>query len=209
MRIWSALDRLIALSKLWNVDEALWILWVYKCNQIADICCRGIWTTPYEMSIVEKGLAPAVTIPVGFFGGPDGGRQYLGNLSMFVVDRVLMTWKSHDLGWAWLLQFNPDTALHIEEQIGHYKPYFDEQKLLPGFEDECAWHRESPDYEEGERVVDYVQIGDSVYPILESGRQGCVVQRNGTDLPIRAVKSAAENATARSTDAEELDSFPG
>ena len=184
----SALNRLIALSRLWTLDEALWILWAYHCDH-NDICCKGFWTTPYQISMIEDEEYP-VAISVNFWGGPDGAREYSGNLSMFVVDRVLTAWRLHGWGWTWLLRFNPDTTLHIEEQIGRYKPHFSKQKLLPGFEDERTGHWE-PEYEEGERVVDHIQIGNDIFPILESGRQGCVVQRGGTDLPIRAVKSAA------------------
>lgn len=177
------LNSLITLSEAWSLDEALWILWVYRCEH-DEVCWEGFWTTPYEIGMVEDELCPAMSVKVKFLGGPDGTTSYQGNFSMFAIDRVLTYWRQNGIGWAWLLKFNPDTETHIRNQLGRIKPDFREQKLLPGFEDERDGHWE-PSYESGERITDYVQIGDKLWPILESGRQGC------KGFSIRAVKSSA------------------
>jgi len=185
------------------VDEALWILRVYQCAH-DEICWRGFWTTPTKLWRDKEPDFPAVAIKVMFFGGPKGTDKYRGCFSMFVVDRVLAQWRQNDIGWAWLLRFNPETVTHISTQLERIKPNFVRQKLLPGFKDERAGHWEPghnvwdyiPGYENGEQVVDYIEMGDEIYPILESGRQGRVVKRDGSEIPIRAVKSSAESATA-------------
>lgn len=202
----TGLKHLLALSAAWSVDEALWILRIYQCAY-DEICWKGSWTTPAKLWQNKELDFPAVGIKVKFFGGPKGTDEYQGCFSMFVVDRVLAQWRQSDIGWAWLLQFNSETVTHISTQLGRIAPDpfpFVQQKLLPGFEDERAGHWEPggniwdriSDYEDGEQVVDYIEVGDEIYPILESGRQGRVVKRDGSEIPIRAVKSSAESATA-------------
>jgi hypothetical protein len=192
--------RLVELSTAWSVDEAVWILRVYRCAY-DEICYRSYWTTPDKVGQEKEEDFPAIDTKVKFFGGPEGTTMYQGCLSMFVIDRVLAQWRQNDIDWAWLLQFNPDTVTHISRQLEEIRPYFSRQKLLPGFEDEQllrgmdnVWNH-IPDYEDGEQVVDYIEMGGEIYPILESGRQGCVVKRGGSEISIRAVKSSAESAT--------------
>lgn len=185
MIVSSKLNRLVMLSKAWSIDEALWILWVYRCEH-DEICWRSFWTTPYEIGIVEDGDCHALQVKVKFLGGPNGNQEYTGSLSMFVVDRVLWRWRGKKLSWSWLLRFDTSKAVHIKDQLGKIKPNF-QQKLLPGFEDE---RNEPPfDYVETERVVDYVQIGDDIYPILESGRQGCAVQQTGKPICVTGLSA--------------------
>jgi len=135
---------------------------------------------------------PATAVRVKFLGGPGGTAMYQGSLSMFVVDRVLWHWRENGVGWEWLLRFDPGTVKTLRDQIGDTAPDFVSQKLLPGFEDELTGHWEPvrvrarvsdnlwdliPSYEDGEQVVDYIDTGEEIYPILESGRQGRVVRK--------------------------------
>jgi hypothetical protein len=192
-----AFKRLITLSRSWTVDEALWVLWVYKCEH-DEICYQSYWTTSYKMGMTLAAERSAGRVWVKFLGGPNGTREYSGFLSDYVVDRVLMKWRVHKIDWTWLLRFNPDTMTHLKDQLGSHariRSSLCQQKLLPGFEEPPVTmnDRAHGDYEGGERAIEYVQIGDEIYPILESGRQGCVVQRAGRKLPIRAAASAAES----------------
>ncbi|MHC4188402.1 MAG: hypothetical protein ACYSUB_01780 [Planctomycetota bacterium] len=170
------------------MEEALWVLRVYKCDH-DKIFWRGFWTTPYDIGMVEEKLTLARYVKVEFLGGPNGTCEYEGNLTTYVIDRILMTWRQRQIGWGWLLKFNP-SGTHIKEQLERIAPDFGQQRLLPGFGDERDGHWEDG-YAEGERIMEYVQIGDDLVPILESGRQGRVVKRGGNTVPIRAVKSAA------------------
>lgn len=168
------LNRLIALSQLWTVSEALWVLQAYQCGS-DEFCLGSLWTTANALEgAVERNPSTdlfAADARVKFFGGPNGNREFNASLSTFAMDRALWRWSMQSVDWIWLLRFNPDSDTHLSVQLGKHRPYNASQKFLPGFEDERAGHYE--EYAEGERVLEYVQIGNDIVPILESGRQGC------------------------------------
>lgn len=151
------LNRLIALSKAWSVSEALWILQVYKCDR-DELCWRNSWTTPYALGMATDGAYPASEILVKFLGGPTGGWEYAGPLSMYVIDRVLEDWKLNKTSWAWLLQFNSDTTTHISVQLKHVVPG-ERQQLLPGFNNEAGGYEAVP----FDTITEYVQVGMNTY----------------------------------------------
>jgi hypothetical protein len=100
---------------------------------------------------------------------------------MFVVDRALWAVKERDTSISWLLNFDPESGAHIKNQLKSRRPIavgYRNKKFY--FGDERDDHYERDDllshYEGGERVTDYVQVGDSVIPILESGRQGVAMK---------------------------------
>jgi hypothetical protein len=117
----SKLNRLIALSKAWSVGEALWVLKAYDSDH-DELCWRGSWTTPYALGLTTDGEHPALEIVVKFLGGPSGGWEYTGPLSMYVVDRVLEDCKLNKTSWCWLLQPNNKPTIHTKEQLGQGKP---------------------------------------------------------------------------------------
>ena len=129
------LNRLLALSKAWSVDEALWILQVYGCQR-DEILWKNFWTTAYEMGLATDPDCHCAEIHVRFLGGPGNGGAFTGPFSMFVVDRVLWHWKRHEISWEWLLHFNSDTTAHIRDQLKYTRPLMARQKCLPGFERE-------------------------------------------------------------------------
>ena len=194
----TAFKRLLEIAQVWSVDEALWVLQVYRYTR-EEICWRSFWTTPWDMCIAVDSSLHASEVEVKFWGGPDGMRVFTGSFLMFVIDRVLYRWHKDKVDWSWLLHFNCDTATHLEEQLKAYAPDCPRQRMLPGFGeekridnsefDEDPFHSEF--YQDGERIVNYVQIGGESYPILESGRQGYVVKRGGETIPIRVSGSSA------------------
>jgi hypothetical protein len=120
-------------------------------------------------------------VSVTFQGGPDIGKTFDGSLAMFAVDRVLRAAKQADAPMAWLLGFDPGGGAHIKDQLTSRRPLaagYQNKKFY--FGDERDDHFERDDllshYEGEERVTDYVQVGDSVIPILESGRQGAAMK---------------------------------
>jgi hypothetical protein len=117
---------------------------------------------------------------------------------MFAVDRVLGAAKESDASVSWLLGFDPGSGAHIKNQLGASRPDaagYQNKKFY--FGDERDGHCERDDllshYEGGERVTDYVQVGDSVIPILESGRQGVATKVNDGGRVARRSSSGEVN----------------
>ncbi len=128
----SELNRLIAISKAWSVREALWVLEVYDCSR-DELCWHGSWITPYTLGLATDSERPALAIAVKFLGGPNGGREFTGPFSMYVIDRVLENWKLTKTSWYWLLHFNSNTTTPIKEQLELRKPNsLPRQKFLQG-----------------------------------------------------------------------------
>jgi hypothetical protein len=167
------LNRLIAYSNIWSIYEALWVIESCRCTR-REFCVGRIWTTPYALKHALDAESDetryASELEVKFFGGPSGNDEVVGYLSMFAVDCALALWRKKGVSWKWLLRFNAQSDENIADQLGKCKPDFNAQKVFPGFEDERAGHYE--EYAEGERVMEYVQVGDEIVPILESGRLG-------------------------------------
>lgn len=186
----AAFRRLLRIARCWSVDEALWVLQVYRGTR-EEICWRSFWTTPWEIGIAVEGSKYASEVAVKFLGGPDGTQECIGSLLMFVIDRALNRWQRDGISWSWLLRFNGETETHISEQLKAYAPDCKRQQYLPGFHDTRFGNCEPGWRGDDERVVDYVQIGEDTYPILESGRQGYVMKRCGKKIPIRVSKSSA------------------
>lgn len=175
-----ALTELIFLSRCWTVSEALWILWCYR-SDCHKLMWRKFWTTASSVEAAEGADRLAHRVPVTFTGGPDTGKTFNGSFAMFTVDRVLRAAKQDDAPTAWLLSFDPGSGAHIKDQLASRRPLLDgcqDEKFHP--EDARDGHYGRDDllshYEGGERVTDYVQVGDSIIPILESGRQGVAVK---------------------------------
>lgn len=174
------LTELIFLSRCWTVSEALWVLWCYRSDH-HKLMWRKFWTTASSVEAAEGSERLAHHVPITFQGGPDIGKTFNGSLAMFAVDRVLRAVKQADTPVAWLLGFDPGAVAHIKDQLKSRRPLaagYNNAKFY--FGDEGDGHCERDDllshYEGGERVTDYVQVGDSVIPILESGRQGVAVK---------------------------------
>jgi hypothetical protein len=194
----NAIELLMNKLKRLTREEACWLLELHghKDDEIAvRMEGRLYWTTPYEIAVGD-GQVAAITTEVRFLGGPRGVRYYQkyywGSLVSLVVDRILLAYQERKIGFIWLLGFNDQTTQSIEKQLWDRIPDAFYQRTF--FDDERAGHyepvtmndRETDDIPFDNPVVDYVQIGDDIYPIHEDGRQGCVVQR--------AVR-AAPNAT--------------
>ena len=194
MIAYSKLKHLVALSNFWSVDEALWVLKTYQCEH-DRICWRSYWMAAHKLRCIKNKYYRALLVKVKFFGGPSGTCEYIGSLAMLVVDRVLARWQSDKIDWSWLLHFTSGTTLHIKDQLGQFRPDSLRQMFLLGFEGERNDHSEPSfdDYADGERIIDYVKVGNDIYPILESGRQGHAVQQVGHKLPRHATKASAES----------------
>jgi hypothetical protein len=179
------ITELIFLARHWTVSEAVWVLWCCRsdCHQL---WWRKFWTTASSIVAAEGGEKMAKSVPVRFQGGPTRFKTYEGSLSMFAVDRVLRMSSREKLSLNWLLSFDPESATHIKDQLGSARPSaagYKNKKFY--FGDERDGHFERDDllchYEGGEKVTDYVQVGDSVIPILESGRQGAAMKTTGNN----------------------------
>ena len=188
----TAFKRLLEIARVWSIDEALWVLQIYRCTR-EEICWRSFWTTPGEICIAVDSSSHASEVKVKFWGGPDGMREFTGSFLMFVIDRVLYRWHKDKVDWSWLLRFDSDIATHLEEQLKAHAPDCPRQRMLPGFDEEERIDNSefSAFYQDGERIINYVQIGSKTYPILESGRQGYAVKQGGKTIPIRVSKSSA------------------
>lgn len=192
-----ALNNLIQLSRYWSVSDAMWLIWTYG-HEADQVCWQSFWTTPKKMWHQIPGDSKAFSIPVKFWGGPYHNKEICANLATFTIDRVLTVWKLRGIGWFWILLYCPMLRKSLREQLKEYVPE-ELKKNIAGLKYADNYlepvvtmnDREYDDieYSEGERIIDYVQVGDKVYPILESGRQGCVVERGGRQLPDRAAKS--------------------
>lgn len=175
-------NELVFLSKFWTVGEAMWVLWCCK-SYTHQLLWKGFWTTLGSINAAVGDAAMADSVPVRFQGGPmtsDGKltqyKTYEGSLAMFAVDRMLrMACREND-SLDWLMAFDPECPHHIKDQLKSHHPDAGGYKQKEFFGDERDGHYERDDllshYEGGERVTDYVQVGDSIVPILESGRQG-------------------------------------
>jgi len=196
-------ELLISKLKRLTRKEACWLLELYghKHDEIAvRMGDRFYWTTPYEIAIGRHDeQVAAITTEIRFLGGPRGTRKYYwGNLVSLVVDRILLTYQERKIGFAWLLGFNDQTTQSIEKQLWDRIPDAFYQRTF--FDDERDGHyepvtmndREYGDLPFDNPIVDYVHIGDDIYPIHEDGRRGCVVQRAGTPIPIRAASDATK-----------------
>jgi hypothetical protein len=175
-----AITELIFLSRHWTVNEAMWVLWCYR-SDCTQLWWRKFWTTASSIEATEGAEKMANSVPVKFQGGPDRLKTYEGSFAMFVVDRALWAVKERDTSISWLLNFDPESGAHIKNQLKSRRPIavgYRNKKFY--FGDERDDHYERDDllshYEGGERVTDYVQVGDSVIPILESGRQGVAMK---------------------------------
>lgn len=179
------ITELIFLSRSWTVSEAMWVLWCYK-SDCHKLMWRKFWTTASSVEAAEGSERLAHNVPVTFTGGPGIGRlktfkTFNGSLAMFTVDRVLRAAKQDDAPTTWLLSFDPMGGTHIKDQLASRRPLLDgcqDKKFHPGDERDGHYGRDDllSHYEGGERVTDYVQVGDSIIPILESGRQGVAVK---------------------------------
>lgn len=186
-----------------TVAEACWLLFLYghKHDEVywqSRTDGYSCWTTPYEFDLDESADTDfAISVRVRYQGGPRGReRFYWGNLVTLVVDRILLAYQTRRIGFAWLLGFDNCSTLHIKDQLKGRTPDTLLQRTF--FNDERDGHyepvtmcdREHDDLPFDNPVVDYVQIGDNIYPIHEDGTQGRVVQRAGKPIPIRAAKDA-------------------
>lgn len=189
------LNRLIVKSQLWTVSEALWVLQAYQCGS-DEFCVGRVWTTARELAeSIERNPGQDVfasDVCVKFYGGPSGTREFQVTLSAFAIDRALWRWSQQSIDWIWLLRFDPASNKHLSVQLGKHMPYNVCQRFLPGFEDERAGHYE--EYGDDERVLEYVQVGDDIVPILESGRQGHV-----DDGKVRKWSSSAQSGVCGET----------
>lgn len=173
-------------KKLWKVTigEGAWLAEVYGCDktELARVAGRTTFA-----DIVEGGWEDNFfcrDTPVGFWGGPpDNENWYNGTLLTFLIDNILRAQVHRDIGFAWLLGFNDAAIGSLKTQIGAHEPDALRQKTFQWEVEDCPF--DNP-------VVDYLQIGDDIYPIHEDRSQGCVVQRAGTAIPIRATSDATK-----------------
>ena len=168
-------NELVFLSKFWTVGEAMWVLWSCK-SDTHQLWWKKFWTTPSSINAVVSDAAMADSVPVRFQGGPGKFKVFAGSLAMFAVDRMLrMACREND-SLEWLMAFDPESSHHIKDQLKSLRPNAGGYKHKEFFGDERDGHYERDDllshYEGCEPVTDYVQVGDSIVPILESGRQG-------------------------------------
>jgi len=197
----NAVELLMDKLKRLTCKEACWLLELYghKHDEIAiRMEGRFYWTTPYEIAVGRRGeQVAAIITEVRFLGGPKRMRKYYwGSLVSLVVDRILLAYQERKIGFAWLLSFNDQITQNIEKQLWDRIPDAFYQRTF--FDDERDGHCEPLTMNDREHdalpfdnsVVDYIQIGDNIYPIHEDGTQGCVVQRRGKPIPIRAATSA-------------------
>jgi hypothetical protein len=181
----TALDLLTHKLRKLTVDEFCWLAKVYECQDEELLyktpAGKTDRITPAKLSAKPwEVMAFAKDCKVGFWGGPPGNENfYFGTLVTFAVDQILRAQVHQDIGFAWLLSFDSNNAKSIGVQIGHLRPDKLRQKTFWGTleNDECPFDN---------LVVDYVQIGENTYPIYEDGSQGCVVQRAGKAIPLRA-----------------------
>ena len=168
-----------------TVDEFCWLAKVYECQdeELLYKTPAGVTdrTTPAKLAAMPwEVIAFAKDCDVGFWGGPPGSENfYFGTFITFIVDQVLRAQVHRGVGFAWLLSFDGGAAKTMSIQIGHLRPDSLRQKTFWNTveKDECPFDN---------LVVDYVQVGENSYPIYEDGSQGCVVQRAGKAIPIRA-----------------------
>lgn len=163
----------------------MWVLWCHGSD------CHHLWwrkfrTTASSIESAIGGDSLAATVAVKFQGGPSKFRTYEGSLAMFTIDRVLRAVECGDAPILWLLRFNPGSSVHIKDQLKSLCPSalsHENKKFHPGGDGGNHYERDDllSHYEGGERVTDYVQVGDSIIPILESGRQGAAMKMNATD----------------------------
>jgi hypothetical protein len=187
-----SVKELIFLSRYWTMSEAMWVLWV--CNSDANLLWwKKFWASASTVAVATDGASMAHEVPVRFQGGPGKIKMFGGSFAMFAVDRVLrLTFHTGgEIGW--LLRFNPGSSRHIADQLESQRPqgegYRNKRQF---FGDERDGHHEHDDllshYEGAEKVTDYVQVGDSIIPILESGRQGAAISMEtgatATDGPV-------------------------
>jgi hypothetical protein len=123
-------------------------------------------------------------------------KTYEGSLAMFAVDRMLRMACREKQSLQWLLGFDPGSSAHIKDQLKSRRPNTGGYKNKKFFGDERDGHYERDDllchYEGGEKVTDYVQVGDSIIPILESGRQGTATKITTDSGCVRRWSSSGE-----------------
>ena len=174
-----SVKELIFLSRYWTMSEAMWVLWA--CNSDNHyLWWKKFWATASTVAAGTDGSLMAHEVPIRFQGGPANIKMFGGSFAMFAVDRVLRLTFSEGREIGWLLRFNPDSSRHIAQQLEPQRPkgggYTNERSY---FGDERDGHYERDDllshYEGVEEITEYVQVGDSIVPIYESGRQGVAI----------------------------------
>jgi hypothetical protein len=105
---------------------------------------------------------------------------------MFVVDMVMRLCELDGTSPTWLLWFDPAVNIHIADQLERFSPPcgYENREFKYFGEDGLREYVDNAGYED-DPVADYVQVGDKIIPITESGRQIAVV--NGTDYDGGAV----------------------
>lgn len=187
-----------------TVGELHWLSKVYKCESVEFVYTKSLGHTE-RTTLATLAARPWEKIcfghecKVGFWGGPPGYEGfYFGTFVTFMVDRILQACIHEDVGFAWLLSFDSGKTTSMSLQIGHLWPDRLKQKTFWGPEEgtDCLTQKTFWGPEKGtdcpfdNPIVDQVQIGNNIYPIHEDGSQGCVVQRVGKAIPIRAVSAA-------------------
>ncbi|KPK54163.1 MAG: hypothetical protein AMS22_06270 [Thiotrichales bacterium SG8_50] len=120
----TAIDVLKRKLKWITVHEACWLLKIYgvDCHSVAVAWPHaGDWyyTCPREVLKDDKsGHRLARSEKIRFFGGPPGWRQYYwGNWVQFVIDAILLAQATEDIGFKWVLEFDPMNPGYIGEQL--------------------------------------------------------------------------------------------
>jgi len=169
-----------------TVDEAVWLLKVYR-QANADFCLQGQTGTLYATTPKTlfsdwhwiKPHDPACTLPVRFLGGPvhkaKSRDYYGGTLVTLLVDRVCLVWQMEAIGYAWLLKFDPNSAVPIWHQLKEFQPKQlhpepppqrgPKQKLLFDNDEQAGHYEPNP-------VTEYVEVRDTLIPLHEDGTQG-------------------------------------
>jgi hypothetical protein len=191
----TTIAELIFLSRYWTVSEAMWVLWCCK-SDTHQLWWKKFWTTASSVATAMGDDAIASRVGVKFQGGPGNIKMFEGSLAMFAVDRMLRMACREKQCLNWLLGFDPGSSVHIKDQLKTRRPDAGGYKNKEFFGDERDGHFERDDllchYEGGEKVTDYVQVGDSVIPILESGRQGVAIKTTSVNGRVARWSSSGE-----------------
>jgi hypothetical protein len=120
----TAIDLLMTKLKWLSQHETCWLLGIYgwSCHSVAVQREKGqapYFTTPREVYADSRsGARLGIKETIRFFGGPPGWRRYYwGNWIMFVIDKILYMQVKGDVGFKWILEFNPGDPTHIRDQL--------------------------------------------------------------------------------------------
>lgn len=156
-------DKLYCMS----VGDALWLLALYGSLE-ERLWMNNMWIHVYNLDKYLYDDEFAIDVQVRFLGGPNKA-WYWGNLLTFAIDRVL-TGNVNGIGFGWLLRYDAEHGETMCGQLGRYVPAVLQASPLTVNDREYGDLDIPFDYDDDDRVMEYMTVNGKSYAVHESGK---------------------------------------